>query len=49
MCIRDRYYAGAEGAIAPRPIHSALDLSKIGVTGFVPADWTERLAEYIDV
>ncbi|EEA90108.1 SDR family oxidoreductase, partial [Collinsella stercoris] len=43
------YYAGAEGAIAPRPVHSALDLSKIGVTGFVPADWTERLAEYIDV
>ena len=41
------YYAGAEGAIAPRPEHSALDLAKIGATGFVPADWTERLAEYM--
>lgn len=28
---------------------SALDLAEIGATGFVPADWTVRLAEYIDV
>lgn len=40
------YYASAEGPVAPRPVHSALDLAKIGATGFVSADWTERLAEY---
>ena len=41
------YYASSEGPIAPRPVHSALDLAKIGATGFVPADWTVRLAEYM--
>ena len=43
------YYAGAEGAIAPRPEHSALDLAKIGATGFEPTDWTVRLAGYMDI
>lgn len=42
------YYASAEGPIAPRPVHSALDLSKIEATGFEPANWTERLGEYLD-
>lgn len=41
------YYASAEGPVAPRPTHSDLDLSKVRAAGFVPADWTERLAEYM--
>ena len=36
------YYASATGPIAPRPEHSALDLAKIGATGFEPTDWTVR-------
>ena len=43
------YYASAEGPIAPRPEHSALDLAKIGATGFEPTDWTVRLAGYMDI
>ena len=42
------YYAGAEGPIAPRPEHSALDLAKIGATGFKPCDWTERMEDYMN-
>ena len=42
------YYAGAEGPIAPRPVHSALDLAKIEGSGYSPRDWTESLAEYVD-
>lgn len=42
----DEYYAGKEG-IAPRPLQSTLDLSKIKVTGFVPQDWSALLAEYL--
>ena len=41
------YYAGAAGPVAPRPAHSALDLSKIEATGFRPRDWEEELAEYL--
>lgn len=41
------YYASAEGPVAPRPERSDLDLSKIRAAGFEPADWTERLAEYM--
>lgn len=33
--------------LAPRPTHSALDLSKIAATGFVPRDATEALREYL--
>lgn len=32
---------------APRPAHSALTLDKIQATGFTPADWTQRLEEYV--
>ncbi len=42
------YYAGAEGPIAPRPEHSALDLSKIEVAGFEPRDWEKELVDYFD-
>lgn len=42
------YYAGAEGPVAPRPEHSALDLSKVRAAGYAPRDWTESLSEYVD-
>lgn len=41
------YYASAEGPIAPRPVHSALDLSKLEETGFHMPDWEEELGEYL--
>jgi dTDP-4-dehydrorhamnose 3,5-epimerase/reductase len=33
---------------APRPLQSTMDLSKIQATGFVPRDWREDLAIYIE-
>ena len=41
------YYASAGGPVAPRPEHSALDLSKIRAAGYAPRDWTESLSEYL--
>jgi dTDP-4-dehydrorhamnose reductase len=40
------YYAGKEG-IAPRPLKSELDLSKIQSTSFESVDWHEDLKNYI--
>lgn len=40
------YFAGKAG-IAPRPLWSMLDLSKIEATGFTPENWETRLAEYL--
>ena len=40
------YFAGREG-VAPRPLHSALDLSKIEAAGFTPGDSMERLESYV--
>ncbi len=40
------YYAGKDG-IAPRPLQSSFDLSKIQATGFTPTDWQENLASYV--
>ena len=40
------YYAGKEG-IAPRPLQSTLDLSKIQSTGFESRDWQDDLRTYI--
>lgn len=40
------YYAGKEN-IAPRPLLSEMDLSKIKSTGFEPTSWKVRLDEYI--
>jgi dTDP-4-dehydrorhamnose 3,5-epimerase len=42
----EEYFAGKEG-IAPRPLWSMLDLSKIESTGFIPARWEDRLQEYL--
>ncbi len=33
--------------LAPRPQHSALNLAKIEASGFTPAPWSQRLAEYL--
>lgn len=41
------YYAGKDG-IAPRPLNSNLDLSKIEATGFVCRDWQEDLKTYVE-
>lgn len=41
------YYAGKEG-IAPRPLQSTLDLTKLTATGFVSRDWYDDLKTYID-
>ncbi|MEQ3035281.1 sugar nucleotide-binding protein [Collinsella sp. CLA-ER-H8] len=41
------YYANAAGPIAPRPVHSALDLSRLEAAGFHMPDWEEELGEYI--
>ena len=41
------YYANANGPVAPRPTHSALDLSKLEATGFLPRDWEDELSEYL--
>jgi dTDP-4-dehydrorhamnose reductase len=40
------YYAGKEN-IAPRPLGSAFDLSKIQSIGFEPANWQEDLNNYV--
>ena len=33
--------------MSPRPVHSALDLSKIEAAGYAPADWEESLRAYV--
>lgn len=40
------YYEGKED-IAPRPLSSTFDLSKVQATGFTPTDWQDDLAKYI--
>ena len=40
------YFAGKEG-IAPRPLRSIMDLSKLHTTGFTSRDWHEDLSAYI--
>lgn len=42
------YYAGKED-IAPRPLQSEMDLSKIKSTGFSPRDWRDALDEYLEM
>jgi dTDP-4-dehydrorhamnose 3,5-epimerase len=43
----EEYFKGKEG-IAPRPLQSTLDLSKIQSTGFKSKDWQEELKKYIE-
>lgn len=40
------YFAGKEG-VAPRPLGSNMDLSKLHETGFESQDWEEDLKDYI--
>lgn len=40
------YYAGKEG-IAPRPLESTFDLSKIRSAGLTLTDWREELSNYV--
>lgn len=40
------YYAGKKN-VAPRPLRSTLDLSKIRGCGFTPNDWRDDLKKYI--
>lgn len=40
------YFEGKTG-IAPRPLNSSLDISKIQSTGFVSRDWKDDLKDYI--
>jgi dTDP-4-dehydrorhamnose reductase len=42
----EEYFAGKEG-IAPRPLQSTLDLSKVIATGFEPNDWRDDLVNYV--
>ena len=41
------YYASVVGPIAPRPAHSALDLSKLETSGFRMPDWDSSLSLYL--
>ena len=40
-------YFAAKPGVAPRPLNSVLDLTKIESIGFKPRDWSEGLKEYI--
>ncbi len=40
------YYASKDG-VAPRPLQSTLDLTKITEAGFTPAKWEETLEQYL--
>lgn len=40
-------YFHDKGGIAPRPLQSTLDLTKIEATGFAPNNWKNSLKEYI--
>jgi dTDP-4-dehydrorhamnose 3,5-epimerase len=42
----EEYSAGKPG-VAPRPLNSVLDLTKIKAAGFNPTDWRQDLREYI--
>ncbi len=42
----EEYFAGKEG-IAPRPLESEMNLSKLHATGFTSRDWQDDLKDYI--
>lgn len=43
----EEYYAGKLG-IAPRPLQSEMDLTRLHSTGFVSRDWKDDLNDYIE-
>jgi dTDP-4-dehydrorhamnose 3,5-epimerase len=44
----DEYMSNASGPVAPRPVHSALDLHKLASVGYVPQDWEQSLVAYVE-
>lgn len=42
----EEYFAGREG-VAPRPLSSVLDLTKIEASGFIPAHSMDKLDEFV--
>lgn len=40
-------YSAGKAGVAPRPLNSVLDLSKIESIGFMPRNWREDLRDYI--
>ncbi len=43
----EQYYSAAVDPVAPRPVYSVLDLSKLETCGFKPCDWTVQLNRYL--
>jgi len=41
-------YANSKPGVAPRPLHSVLDLGKIEALGFTPNDWHDDLKTYLE-
>lgn len=41
------YFSAASGPVAPRPVNSVLDLSKVTAAGFRPADMRDSLRSYL--
>lgn len=41
-------YFGSKSGVAPRPLQSTMDISKLEHTGFAPRDWRQNLKEYIE-
>ena len=41
------YYASASGPVSPRPMYSALDLSKTQSIGYFPSDWEQEFSRYL--
>ena len=41
------YYASAKGPVSPRPVHSALKLSKLMGSGYIPLNWGDGIIDYV--
>ena len=41
------YYGNANGPVSPRPMHSALDLSKTQSISYFPSDWEQEFSRYL--
>ena len=41
------YYGSANGPVSPRPMYSALDLSKTQSIGYFPSDWEQEFSRYL--
>ena len=43
----EEYYASAKGPVSPRPVHSALKLSKLMGSGYIPLNWGDGIIDYV--